>query len=127
MRKIRSIAVSVATALLMTFMVSLFVPGFAFKVNAADGVISVTNEAELKSALESSASKGKTVQVSKTINLEKSISINTSLTLDLNDNKLIFSEGYFLWSIINIFTRKETSSLPARLFCRPYSLEGFRL
>ena len=96
MRKIRSIAVSVATALLMTFMVSLFVPGFAFKVNAADGVISVTNEAELKSALESSASKGKTVQVSKTINLEKSISINTSLTLDLNDNKLIFSEGYFL-------------------------------
>ncbi len=46
MRKIRSIAVSVATALLMTFMVALFMPGFAFKVNAADVVGRVIYEAD---------------------------------------------------------------------------------
>ena len=106
MSKVRSITVSTATALLIVFMFSMFLPGFACKVNAAEDVIEVDTEAELKAALGSTASKGKTIKVKGDISLYSSVTICTSLTLDLNNNEICFYDDYYL--IINTKDESDT-------------------
>ncbi|MBO7424532.1 MAG: DUF4214 domain-containing protein [Clostridiales bacterium] len=93
MRYIKSIAVSIAAALLLAFMTSVFVPAFANKVNAATDVIEVDSEYALKSAVESSVNKGRTVKLKKNIISTNTITIKTSITLDFEELVLQLVSG----------------------------------
>ena len=106
MRKIRSIVISAATVLMIAFMISMFMPGLTCKVNAAGDVIEVDTEAELKAALGSTTSKGKTIKVKDDISLCSSVTICTSLTLDLNNNEINFCDDHYL--IINTGDESDT-------------------
>ncbi|MBO7424531.1 MAG: DUF4214 domain-containing protein [Clostridiales bacterium] len=106
MRKIRSMVISAATVLMIAFMILMFIPGLTCKVNAAGDVIEVDTEAELKAALGSTTSKGKTIKVKDDISIYSSVTICTSLTLDLNNNEICFCDDYYL--IINTKDESDT-------------------
>ncbi len=93
MRFIKSIAVSIATALLLVLTISVIVPFFSNNVNAAGEVIEVQNVTDLKKALGASTSKGKTVRIKNIMYPDSTITISTSLTLDLNYTELRFGQG----------------------------------
>ena len=90
MRRIRSIAVSLATALLLAFMISAFMPGLANEVSASGNgnEIHVKEEYEFLAAVTDSSNSGKTIRLMDNMSFNEDVNVTVPITLDMNGHDI---------------------------------------
>ena len=88
MRKIRLIALSLATVILLAFVIPIFTPALSNNVYAAGDVIEVGTYNALKTALSDFSNKNKTIKLSSSIETNEVIYIRFPVTIDLNKKSM---------------------------------------
>ena len=96
MRKIRSIALSIATVILLTIVIPIFAPGLSNKVNAAGDVIEVATLYSLMKEANDSSNKNKTIKLTSSIEATQTIYVTIPVTLDLNGKSINFGSQEYL-------------------------------
>ncbi len=88
MRKIRLIALSLATVILLAFVIPIFTPALSNNVYASGDVIEVETYNALKTALSDFSNKNKTIKLSSSIETNEVICIRFPVTIDLNKKSM---------------------------------------
>ena len=96
----RSIIVSLASALLLVFIATVFVPAFSNNVFATDDTYIVSSDRELRSALAANAKKIKIADGLKSVSFAGTFSFNSGCEFDNNGATINLSDsGYFNISV----------------------------
>ena len=93
MKKVRSLIIALASAILIAFMMTSVIPLFSVNVNADDDVIEVSTPGEMISAAGSYDNTGKTIRLTQGLENCDSLTIHTSIILDLNGYSIKFKDN----------------------------------
>ena len=123
MKKIKSVALSLVTVILLMFLIPLFSPCLANKVYAEEDVIEVGSYDSLVDAVCSSHNSGKTIKLTSSIVAKHTFYIDYPITLDLDGHSIDFADDMYLG--IDLSKSSETLTITGNGYiCGNYTSSG---